>query len=371
MPNDKKRKNTLIINTVNSNIDHPKKEIIFSSNKIGGKKTIKKISLLNIPNLNDNLENNKNHSYFETKSLSKDYTSQKNMNINNNNSIFLSLPNNKNFELKLKTNNGKLIKVNTNNIKIGDNYNYKKDKPDFSMSKMNSSEINIFPKKEEKSILKQAAFKSIFENSNKSEINNNIFKSIKENINTINMNANTYTNYMNGNKIDNNKTVEIKVDKVEYNNYQGNIINKKIANSNEDNSNSNNYNEYIVDLKAKKNNSRGLGPIPYPTIKYNKIVNCNIFSYFPNTSTNINKKRHFDNKNLIQLLNINNKSYEEDFPLNAKNNINYVNKTLKSQIAVRLALFGTKKPEKVQYYFVNKFYSENIRDKPEESESDF
>lgn len=378
LPNEKKRKNTLIINTVNNtNIDNQKKQIIFSSNKMGGKKTIKKISLINIPNLNDNLENNKNHSYFETKSLSKDYTSQKNMKVkNNNNNFFLSLPNNRNFELKLKTNNGKLIKANTNNIMIGDNYKYKNEKPDLLMSKINSSEINICPKKEEISfILKQEASKSTFENSNKSEINNNIFKPIKENINTMNINPNIYTNYMNGNKIDNNKTVVIKVDKVKYNNYQGNIINKKITNTNEDNSNSNNYNEYIVDLKAKKKNNRGLGPIPYPSnynsIKTNKIVNCNIFSYFPNTNANINKKKHFDNKNLIQLFNINYKSYEEDFPLNAKNNINYVNKILKSQIAVRLALFGTKKQENEQYYFVNKFYSQNIRDKPEESESDF
>lgn len=374
--NENKKKINLVINTAN-NIDNQKNELknIYSSNKIRDMKKVKKISLVNIPNWNDNLENKNNHSFYETKSLSKDYPSQKNMKVKNNNFI-LSLPN-KNNELKLRKNNEKLIKVNTNNIVIGDNY--RKEKTDISMRKINSSELNTYLKNEGKSyLIQKETSKSTFDNinnTNKSEISN------KENINinTINMNpkiSNNNNNYIIGDKLGNNKKIIIKVDTVKFNNFQGNIINKKITNNGE---HSNNYNEYIVDLKVNKRNN--IGPSgstlyidTYKPIKINKIINCNVFSYFPKTNENINNKKYFDKKNLIQLLNINNKTYEEDFPLNAMNNtnnINYLNKNLKSQISARLALFGNKKQEKEKYYLVNVFYSENIRDKPEESESDF
>ena len=368
--NNFKKTINLAINTVNT-IDKQIKDN-YASNKIGGFNKIKKISLVNVPNLNDNQDNKNNHSFYETKSLSKEYPSQKNMKVKNNNFI-LNLPSskNKNTELKIKKNNKKIIKVNTNNIVIGDNNI--KEKADLSMRKINSSELNVYLKKEGKSYLQKEISKKTNDNNNKLGIKNIDYLSNKENINTMNtinmIDKNINNNYIIGDKAENNKKIMIKVDKVQFNNCQANIISKKIVN------NANYYNEYIIDLKAKKINARrpsgsSFYKDNYKPIKVNKIIKSNIFSYFPEPNNNNNKK-NLNKKNLIKLLNINHKTYEEDFPLNAKNNKNYLNKNLKSQIAFRTVLFAIKKPENKKYYLLNKFYSENIRDKPEKSESDF
>ena len=71
----------------------------------------------------------------------------------------------------------------------------------------------------------------------------------------------------------------------------------------------------------------------------------------------------------MQLLNINNKTYEEDFKL--KENFNS-NTKLKPQTSIRISIFGIKEPETKKYFLVSFFCSENMKDKPEEtSESDF
>ena len=362
-----KKKINLIINTVNT-IDNQIKDN-YPSNRIGGMNKIKKISLVNIQNMNENTDN-KNHSFYETKSLSKVYPSQKNMKIKNNN-FNLNLPISRNTELKMKKTNETLIKVNINNIAIGDNNI--KEKTNLSTRKINSSELNAYLKKEGKSYLHREISKKTIDNNKMKNID---YLGNKENINTMNkMNTipkNINNNYKIGDKVENIKKIMIKVDKAQFNNIQANIINKKIINNICDNT----YNEYIIDLRAKKINTRRPSGSSsyrdnYKPIKVNKIIKSNLFSYFPKTNENKNNKKHLNKKNLIQLLNINHKAYEEDFPLNAKKNKNYLNKNLKSQIAFRIVLFATKKPENKKYYLLNKYYSENIRDKPQELESEF
>ncbi len=105
-------------------------------------------------------------------------------------------------------------------------------------------------------------------------------------------------------------------------------------------------------------------------------INNNCFSYLtsPKDKLNLNikikknKKRFKSKKNFIQLMNINNKTYQEDFQLKENSNINSI---LKPQIYIRITLFGIKEQENEKYYLVNTFCSENIRDKPEEIESEF
>ena len=71
------------------------------------------------------------------------------------------------------------------------------------------------------------------------------------------------------------------------------------------------------------------------------------------------------------LKNINNKTFEEDFILNKRDNKNNFKNILIPQISFRITLFGKKEPENRKYLKVNKLYSQNIRDKPTELESDF
>ena len=72
--------------------------------------------------------------------------------------------------------------------------------------------------------------------------------------------------------------------------------------------------------------------------------------------------------NIIQLSNIQDKIYDEDFPIKLNKT---KEKVLKPQISLRLSLFGIKIPERKKYYIVNIFYSENLRNKIDAIESDF
>ena len=99
-----------------------------------------------------------------------------------------------------------------------------------------------------------------------------------------------------------------------------------------------------------------------------------IFSFIPkpNNYKNLSKsklkkiKKVFSKKNLIQLNNINNKFYQEDIII--KENDDDI---LKPQISVRLTLFSSKAENKGKYFYVNVFYSENIKNNPECEDSDF
>ena len=94
----------------------------------------------------------------------------------------------------------------------------------------------------------------------------------------------------------------------------------------------------------------------------------------PNTYRTSNKrkikkiKKVFSMKNIIQLNNINNKSYEEDFIIKENKNKYY---NYKPQISVRLTLFKDKNHLNEKYFLVNYFFSENIKNKPDSEESDY
>ena len=58
------------------------------------------------------------------------------------------------------------------------------------------------------------------------------------------------------------------------------------------------------------------------------------------------KKRKYSRQNMIQLINIGNKSFEEDYPFKYNSYMSKVNKILKPQINFRTSLFANKKPDK-------------------------
>ena len=74
------------------------------------------------------------------------------------------------------------------------------------------------------------------------------------------------------------------------------------------------------------------------------------------------RKKKLNKENKLLLQNLNSKIFEEDFPIKIKyNRIYRINRQLKPQIALRLTLFKLEKEENERYFFVNIFYSENIR----------
>ena len=165
-------------------------------------------------------------------------------------------------------------------------------------------------------------------------------KSIKENIDTNNINCiyNTKNNSkIRSETINNmNKTLNINEDNISFKNI--NNINK--SKYKQIKINENNLANINLNQKSKKLNiSKG---------KLKKI------------------KKIFSKKNLIQLNNINNKFYQEDIIIKDNND-----DILKPQISVRLTLFSSKEEKKGKYFYINVFYSENIKNNPEFEDSDF
>lgn len=335
----------------------------FSTNNAREMQKIKKMSLDNLPS-NDYLSKN-NHSFYEIKSLSKEL-SQKNLSPKNNNEVksIICTKVKNNDEIIDRQN---LIKNNSNTILIEDNYR----KDNFK------NEGNPY-------LLQKQISKSTFEASNKSQISINELKSMKENINLMNNNNLNYNNisfnnnYLVEDKIKKGikimKTARIKSKYLKNNIPTGknNQINKNIKNKEN--------NSKIHYEKNKKEKNRGYSISSHyidnvKSVETKKIIR-NYFSFFAISKSNqLNTKKKikkgYSQKNLIQLMNINKKTYEEDFPIEEKNIINNLNKILRPQISFRIALFAKKEPENEKYFLVNKFCSENIRNMPDEWESDF
>ena len=376
---ENKKKISIVINTSNTIEERKKIENITSipSNRPKEIKKIKKISLIGFTNPNNIIDSNNNHSFYEIKSLSKD-SSQKNIDskpLNNNQIINVICKNKKNnIKEKLIINNTNLKSLDANSIK---------GKNELKTKKNNLTELNECIKKDGVSyIIKNGTPRSVFELPFRNEINNYESKP-KANINYLNIN-----NISPNNKFSNNFIVEdevkgknniiIKIDKIRHKNSTKNAIptgkkmlNKKV-NDKENLSISKNTNQKI--------NDRGpsLSSIYVDTSKplATKKICSNYFSFYSKNNNKPKKKKKknkdFHNKkNMIQLLNINNKTYEEDFPLKFENYINIKNQLLKPQISFRITLFGNKEPEYEKYFVVNTFCSENIREKPDQSESDF
>ena len=105
-------------------------------------------------------------------------------------------------------------------------------------------------------------------------------------------------------------------------------------------------------------------------------INSYFFTYFPiydkGNKTNI-KNNNKQKKNII-LNNLNNKTFEEDFIVKLKNNkyrYKRINKYLKPEVSVRITLFNITQPEKERYFYVNYFYSQNIRNQFIKEENEF
>ena len=379
---ENKKKINLVINTSNTIEERKKIENIPSipSNRPKEIKKLNEISLIGLTNSKYIIDNKNNHSFYEIKSLSK-HLSQKNIHSNplNNNQI-------KNIVCKKKKNNEKkiikekLIK-NKSNLKLLDD-NSIKEKNELKAKKINLTELNECIKKDGNSyIIRNGAQRRALETSFINEISNYEPKS-KENINYLNINdINPNNDYNNNFVIEDKvkrKNIIIKIDKIRHKNSTKNVIpkGKKILNTIVNNK----ENLSISKNSNQKLNDRGLSVssiyIVTPKSVETKKICSNYFSFYSKTKnkSKIKKKKNKDfhnKKNMIQLLNINNKTYEEDFPLKYESDINIKNQSLKPQISFRLTLFGSKEPEYEKYFVVNTFCSENIREKPDQSESDF
>ena len=328
----------------------------------GNINNIQKISLGNISNLNDSILNN-NHSFYERKSFSKDIIHDKNSQISQPNIIPARK---KEIIIRNNNDNNFLNKFNSNYSinKINDSCKQKEN----IFQRINSSKLNNFNKKERNDIkLKKGNSKN---NINLNDEYLRDIKSIKENIDTNNINC--IYNTKNKSKIRSetinnmNKTLNINEDNISFKNI--NNINKskyKQIKINENNLANINLNQKSKKLNILNENEK--------QISINK-SKSNIFSFIPkpNNYKNVTKgklkkiKKIFSKKNLIQLNNINNKFYQEDIIIKDNND-----DILKPQISVRLTLFSSKEEKKGKYFYINVFYSENIKNNPEFEDSDF
>ncbi len=343
----------------------------------------KKISLVNIiSNSNEFLDNESNHSFYEIKPLSNEL-SNKIINSQNIKTSYISFKNNEcsnienssNFNINTNILEDKCInKKNNLNIKANNYNKYKTQKQVNMIKSENSKKIEM-------------------------NINNYDLASIKENLNInnkkyMNNNINNSNNdYVQQYYIKNKKEKQINIAKNEKrqntykkiikkanfpNRQKDQVINPNKIIFNNDGKNKNKKSNTICFLDSYKinNNNRNIYSSPlniHKEKKYNNnnIIDSNFFSYIssPKDKLNVNKKNLKNNKNIMQLLNINNKTYEEDFKL--KENFN-LNTKLKPQTSIRISIFGINEPETKKYFLVSFFCSENMKDKPEESsESDF
>ena len=321
----------------------------------------KKISLGNISNLSESKFNN-NHSFYERKSFSKDTPHEKKAQINQSNIIPT-----KKKEIIIRNNNDNkcLFKFNSNfSVNKINNYYQQKDN---LFQRINSIKLNNFYKEEEKNDIR---LKKGNNNIKHNAENLRDLKSIKENIDTNNINC--LYNIKNDIKIRpetiNNESKILKINDDDINFKNLNNINKKKYKKIK--INENNLTNINLNQKSKKLNILNKKE---KQISINKSKSI-IFSFIPkpNNYKNLSKsklkkiKKVFSKKNLIQLNNINNKFYQEDIIIKENNN-----DILKPQISVRLTLFSSKAENKEKYFYVNVFYSENIKNNPECEDSDF
>ncbi len=395
--NENKKKINLVINTLNNIQKNYQNLTLHKAKEI---KKIKKISLADVPIYNDNSAGKNNHSFYEVKSFSKDTLHQKNIKNKNNNAIINATKKKKSEnDVKKIVDNENMLKIKSN--KCGDHCNTKENDPlkeDRLRSrtrKINLNELNSCIRNEGKIfIIQKEPSKNRPNNTNQSEINNN-----KENIN-ININYNkSRMNKVNNNTFDHSYTnntdaiksepkIKLNMDKNKLSTLQ-NI--KKIEKINEKNQKiiiNNNFikktNNFVMEKPTKNVKCRqtSISSIYLEKTKSKPIhikkSSTNFISYIPmakDPKLSIKKvkkkKRKYSKQNMIQLMNIGNKSFEEDFPFKYNSYMNKINKILKPQIAFRISLFANNKPDKEKYYIVNFFYSENIKKKSDVIESDF
>ena len=396
--NENKKKINLVINTIDiiqknyHNMTLPKTKEI---NKI------KKINLAEVPIFNDNFVEKNNHSFYEVKSFSKDTANQRNVKNKYNNVIINAISKKKSEDdVKKKMNNENKLKFksnkNSNDYYIKENDLTKEDRLKLRTRKINLTELNSCIKNEGKIFIiqKEKSKKISNNNNNQSEISNN-----KENINIninynksrmnkINNNAFAHSYTSNVDAIKSEPKIKLNMDKNKLNALQNIKKIEKIYDKNPKIIINNNFTKkisnFVMEQPTKKSKCRKTSISSIYIEKYKskpihiKKSSTNYISYIPSTkdkklSIKIKKKkkRKYSRQNMIQLMNIGNKSFQEDFPFKYNSYMSKINKILKPQIAFRTSLFAKKKPEKEKYYIVNFFYSENIKKKPDATESDF
>ena len=303
-------------------------------------------------------------------------------------------------DVKKKMNNENKLKFksnkNSNDYYIKENDLTKEDRLKLRTRKINLTELNSCIKNEGKIFIiqKEKSKKTSNNNNNQSEISNN-----KENINiNINYNksrmnktnnnafAHSYTS--NVDAIKSEPKIKLNMDKNKLNALQNIKKIEKIYDKNPKIIINNNFTKkisnFVMEQPTKKSKCRKTSISSIYIEKHKskpihiKKSSTNYISYIPSTkdkklSIKIKKKkkRKYSRQNMIQLMNIGNKSFQEDFPFKYNSYMSKINKILKPQIAFRTSLFAKKKPEKEKYYIVNFFYSENIKKKPDATESDF
>ena len=332
------------------------------SPKSGDINCIKKISMGNISNLNKN-NINSNHSFYERKSFSKDILNEKNSQITQGGiiptkkkEIIIRNSGDKKCLVKfnskcsvIKSNNSNqqnrnIIKRN-NSTKLNNFY-----KEEFNENKLKKVHLEYNVKNNDKNLNE---FNLIKENIDTNSINiicnfKNSIKTLPESINNESKKMNTNSNKINLQNIKNINKIQCSKIIEDENNFKNKNLNQKVIKST-------NLKEKINKISINKSKSNIFAFIPKPN-------NCK--------NTNLNKskkiKKVFSKKNLIQLNNINNKFYQEDIEIKENQDNIY-----KPQISVRLTLFSNKVEKKGKYFYVNVFYSENIKNNPDYEDSDF
>ena len=382
---------SIIPNTKGRNeINELKKNIYKDISKRPDMNKIKKISLISVSNLLNNNNSNvninntnsntnnlnessqknipekTNHSFYEVKSLTKESPNQKNdsiipktkkitMRLGSSNTFDLTTT--KKAETNLKTDLRKFNEISSTKNKLDNN---RRNKNNLKERKINLCELN-------KCLINEGKIYLLTKENNKT----NLEKMVKNDM-----------------IIGNNYIKEKK--EINSNLYRDNIKIKNIQIKKQEDNNGRNRNK-IIEIINKRNNSirarnESLSQSKIYKFRTSDIISYNL-SYIPgpkeDKNKNNNNKIKGKNKKKINIFlkNLNSKLYEEDLKPDMENNkykfkykvkkIGRRNGNLKPQIGVRITLFNVVQPERKRYYYMNFFYSENLRNHSLSKENEF
>ena len=382
---------SIIPNTKGRNeINELKKNIYKDISKRPDMNKIKKISLISVSNLLNNNNSNANtnntisntnnlnessqknitektnHSFYEVKSLTKESPNQKNdsiipktkkitMRLGSSNTFDLTTT--KKAETNLKTDLRKFNEISSTKNKLDNN---RRNKNNLKERKINLCELN-------KCLINEGKIYLLTKENNKT----NLEKMVKNDM-----------------ILGNNYIKEKK--EINSNLYRDSIKIKNIQIKKQEDSNGRNRNK-IIEIINKRNNSirarnESLSQSKIYKFRISDIISYNL-SYIPgpkeDKNNNNNNKIKGKNKKKINIFlkNLNCKLYEEDLKPDMENNkykfkykvkkIGRRNGNLKPQIGVRITLFNVVQPERKRYYYMNFFYSENLRNHSLSKENEF
>jgi hypothetical protein len=379
---------SIIPNTKGRNeINELKKNSIKDFRKRPDMNTIRKISLINMSNfLNNNNSNantnninsntnninntnessqknipeKTNHSFYEVKSLKKESPNQKNDSIiPKTKKIIMRLGNDNTLDLSATKKTETNLKTELSKYRLDNN---RRNKNDLKERKINLSELNKCLINEGKIyLLSKGNNKANLEQMIKNDmiLGNNYIKEKKD------INSNLYRD-------------------------RGSIRIQKLQIKKQEDIYGRNRNK-IIEIINKRNNSLrarndSLSLSKFYKFRASDIISYNL-SYIPkskedkNNNNNNKIKGNHKKKINIFLKNLNCKTYEEDLKPDMENNkykfrykvkkIGRRNGNLKPQIGVRITLLNEVQPERKRYYYMNFFYSENLRNLNLSKENEF